>query len=514
MAPIKSTLITLLAAFPSGILARNVLGASCCNGGTCGWTDEKCGAGCTSGPCVEVNWKDIDCSVAEDTESAGNILWDNAQTDFVFEEALNSWLGASGTGLQRVFGGEGTGTSLTFSEYMAKYVGGPANMKCATLVDRNGCDSFLESCASADGPGGYLMLNSFIALNNIIWNWYDQLSRSATDVSLDMSTFSDTFAPIPSEGMGLALILDMITLGYGAIMAPMWKSVFKKLDWFQNADNFATVETLTKDMISAGATITKDATKAGTKLTSQNTLDTRIGAMVETWHESADLLNQHIFSGDPLGLNDNLDLLKQLIMEGKFAGSDLDLLSAEELDGHIKKALYGQLIPYAWQVGSSEVYPFLVATEKPCAETGADHVPSGATHWCITSPDGVEEGFYLMGTFGTSTCVFEDPFTGYKCYDYQSPPGLGELDGTKWGGVTEEDIVVAAYNTWVANGRTNGARPETTDFANEDMLSRLSESDIRAAGLVWFPVCNTAEAHNNWGRKAQSYGQSEHYPCN
>lgn len=87
---------------------------------------------------------------------------------------------------------------------------------------------------------------------------------------------------------------------------------------------------------------------SGMKLTSQNTLDTRAGAMVETWHEAADLLNQHIFSGDPIGLNGNLDLLKHLIIDGKFAGSDLDLLSAEELDGHIKKALYGQLISLVW----------------------------------------------------------------------------------------------------------------------------------------------------------------------
>lgn len=98
------------------------------------------------------------------------------------------------------------------------------------------------------------------------------------------------------------------------------------------------------------------------KLTSQNTLDTRVGAMVETWYEAVDLLNHHIFSGDPIGLNGNLDLLKQLIMDGKFAGSDLDLLSAEELAAHIKKALYGQLIPLVW--GSSTVPSGVVLLRK------------------------------------------------------------------------------------------------------------------------------------------------------
>jgi hypothetical protein len=40
-------------------------------------------------------------------------------------------------------------------------------MKCGTLVDRNGCDGFLEQCSAADGPGGYLLLNSFVGLNNV-----------------------------------------------------------------------------------------------------------------------------------------------------------------------------------------------------------------------------------------------------------------------------------------------------------------------------------------------------------
>ncbi|KAK7403454.1 hypothetical protein QQX98_010775 [Neonectria punicea] len=445
MKPTKSTLIALLAAFTNGIIARNVIGASCIDGpcadGSCcngGWTDEKCGGGCTSGPCVESNWQDIDCAVAEDTESSGNVIWSDSQTNFVFEEALNSWLGASGIGLQRLYGEDGTGTSLTFTEY-------------------------------------------------IIWNWYDQLSRSATAVSLDMSTFSDTFAPIPNEGLGLTLILDMVTLGYAAVAAPMWKSVFKKQDWFNNPDNFATVEGLTKDLISTGSTITKDVTKTGTKLSSQNTLDVRVGAMIETWHAAADSLNQHVFSGDPLGLNDNLDLLKNLIMDGKFAGSDLDLLSAEELDGQIKKAIYGQLIPYAWSVGSSEVYPLAPLTGA--SRTRAKRRAST-----------------LWGTFGSSTCVFEDPFTGYKCYDYQAPPDIDELDGTKWGGVTQDDIVVAAYNKHL--------RPEESDITSDEMISRLSESNMRAAGLVGFSVCSTEEAHNNWGRFAQGYGKSDNYPCN
>jgi hypothetical protein len=54
-----------------------------------------------------------------------------------------------------------------------------------------------------------------------------------------------------------------------------------------------------------------------------------------------------------------------------------------------------------------------------------------------------EQGFYLMGIYGKEHCVWEDPFTSFKCRDFTAPPGIGELDGTKWGGVTQEDLVIA-----------------------------------------------------------------------
>jgi hypothetical protein len=79
--------------------------------------------------------------------------------------------------------------------------------------------------------------------------------------------------------------------------------------------------------------------------------------MIRAWYAATDSLNQHLFSGDPLGLNDNLDLLKKTIADGKFVDASLDLLTAEVIDQQARRAIYGQLIPYAWAAGTSESSP-------------------------------------------------------------------------------------------------------------------------------------------------------------
>ncbi|KAL6351859.1 hypothetical protein LRP88_14669 [Fusarium phalaenopsidis] len=528
MSPFKNRLVYLLAILPSMGVARNVLGpmcldgpcsdGSCCGaGGFCGLTDEFCGAGCTSGPCKEVNWKSHSCDIANDEEKPGANRWREAEAGFAFDEAINKWLDATEDGLERFFGEEKDGTRLDFPGFISAALGGPTGMRCRELVDRNGCDNYSDCENESDGPGANLVLNSFVSLNNVIWNWYDQLGRTAGYVQSSMGDFSKTFAPVPNEGMGLTLILDMISFGYVAIGAPMWKTVFKKMNVIKDGDNFAVVEGLTKDLIGQGVTITKDATRAGTQLTSQNTLEERVGNMIRAWYAATDSLNQHFFSGDPLGLNDNLDLLKKTIADGKFADASLDLLTAEEIDQQARRAIYGQLIPYAWAVGTSESSPFLLRSGKKCSDGGRpDHVPGDAPSWWFSDDNGFDEVFYLLGAQGKDNCVNEDLFTGFKCRDFTRLPGIKELDGFKWGGVTEEDITTAAFNTWwYKNEQTNNPRPdEETDINANDMLSDIIDMEIRAPGLVWLPICGGDEAHSNWENNLNGKGKSAHYPCN
>ncbi|KAH7160512.1 hypothetical protein B0J13DRAFT_644218 [Dactylonectria estremocensis] len=445
---------------------------SCClangNLGVCG-TGAECGVGCVNGPCEPSDWKSISCDVPGNPELSGSERWSSALAQYAFDKSVQSWAKDSGNDIFSEINFR-RDTQLTFSQY------------CGSLVDRNGCDQF-TTCGTTDGPAGYLIINSFVAINNVLWNWYDQIDRSANDIVREVASFGEVFSPIPEEGLGLVLILDMITLGYAAIAAPMWKLVFKKMNLIKDGDNFGTVEGLTKDLTSTGATITKDATRAGTPLNTDNTLEARVGAMVKSWHDAIDQVNTQLFSGS-IGFNNNI-LLADLVSDGKMADASLNLLSAQEIDTQVKRAMYSQLIPYAWQVGVSNINHYI---------------------------DGM--GYYLMGTWGEKNCLDDLNLASWDCRDFEAPPGVGELDGTKWGGVTEEDIVMAAYNTWNTNGRTNINRPEEADIgASSEVLKQIAEVDIRGAGLNWLPVCNPNEAHDNWQKATNGGDRSAHYPC-
>ncbi|KAF7557807.1 hypothetical protein G7Z17_g467 [Cylindrodendrum hubeiense] len=450
---------------------------SCClangNLGVCG-TGVECNVGCVNGPCENSDWKSISCDIPGNPELAGSERWNGAEAQYAYDESVQAWAKDSGNDINSQINFR-RDTQLTFSQYISHHLGGADNMQCGSLVDRNGCDQFLQ-CGSTDGPAGYLIVNSFVAINNILWNWYDQIDRSANDIVREVASFGGVFSPIPEEGLGLVLILDMVTLGYAAIAAPMWKLVFKKMNLIKDGDNFGTVEGLTKDLISTGATITKDATRAGTQLNTDNTLEARVGGMVKAWHDAIDQVNTQLFSGR-IGFNNNI-LLSDLISDGKLVNANLNL--------------------------------FIVVSDKPCVETTIDFVPGGSKQWCI---DGL--GFYLMGTWGEKNCLDDLGLASWDCRDFEVPPGLGELDGTKWGGVTEEDIVMAAYNTWNTNGRVNNNRPEESDTsASSETLKQIAELDIRGAGISWLPVCNPHEAHDNWQNAINGGERSAHFPCN
>ncbi|RMJ09242.1 hypothetical protein CDV36_011126 [Fusarium kuroshium] len=118
---------------------------------------------------------------------------------------------------------------------------------------------------------------------------------------------------------------------------------------------------------------------SGSQLTSLNTPEERMSNMIRASFAATGSLNQHLFSGDPFSPNDNFYLLKKTIADGKFVDASLDLLTAEEIDQQARRAIYGQLIPYAWAVKTSESSPFLLLLGKKCSDGGRpNHVPGDA----------------------------------------------------------------------------------------------------------------------------------------
>ncbi|KAH7136219.1 hypothetical protein EDB81DRAFT_886332 [Dactylonectria macrodidyma] len=107
-------------------------------------------------------------------------------------------------------------------------------------------------------------------------------------------------------------------------------------------------------------------------------------------------------------------------------------------------------------------------------------------------------GYYLMGTWGEKNCLYHLNLAPWDCRDFEAPSSVSEIGGTKWDGMTEEDIVMGTYNTWNTNGYANINRPEESDVgASSEVLKQVAEVDIRGAGLNWLPVCNPNKAHDN-----------------
>jgi len=141
-------------------------------------------------------------------------------------------------------------------------------------------------------------------------------------------------------------------------------------------------------------------------------------------------------------LDDNLTTLSNLVANGQFfAGkgihpplvSPADSLNA--LKSSIKTAYYGYAIPALWSV--SGTYPFVVDAGYSCSgntpngdiDDYMDSSNQSATFACVNG-----NSYYLASATGDSTGDGEgSPFV--------QPPGLSQLDGNGWGGITVQELV-------------------------------------------------------------------------
>lgn len=94
------------------------------------------------------------------------------------------------------------------------------------------------------------------------------------------------------------------------------------------------------------------------------------------------------------------------------------------------------------------------------------------------------------------------------------PPGLKDLDGKKWGGLTKEDLVRSALSAYKANGDKNGWA--AMDVGSDAGIDDIVENGPLAKGVVNIPICSRNEAANNAGWSGPNGQQKDatHYPCN
>lgn len=98
----------------------------------------------------------------------------------------------------------------------------------------------------------------------MIWNFYDSLNKGKTDISVEANKLAEIFAPVAkNDALPLAVIIDIVTLGYVSFAAPFWNSILRKQAFFAaNPNTLGTIKDATNGLVTGSMTLVKDVTAA------------------------------------------------------------------------------------------------------------------------------------------------------------------------------------------------------------------------------------------------------------
>lgn len=217
--------------------------------------------------------------------------------------------------------------------------------------------------------------------------------------------------------------------------------------------------------------------------------------------------------------------------------------SQSEFDSRaaLEKAFYSMLIPQAWRVSKEGVRAVVADTGYFCQDDNpvdTDWVPDDVASGGKVCVD--NKMYYLINTKGPWKVCQTTAKDHEICTEHpvKALPGLGDLDGTNWQGITKEDLVVgyvlmpnplemppqaedmalthfsSAINTWNSNGNKNGGA--MADPSNIDIANQIWEMSTRAPGIVTIPVCPIAEVWDNYkkGASLEEGNGNANFPCN
>ncbi|VUC38121.1 unnamed protein product [Clonostachys rosea] len=440
-----------------------------------------------------VGWKDLDCQNYGATEPLleGVVRWNLLKADQAWEDSVAEWKE------QR----DNKSHTLKFVGTVSRFLDGPELMRCEELSDSNNCFDTLPCDEQAAGPAEFLILNSIRQLNSMLWNMYDSLALAQTNINTNIDTFAKTFAPVKKETFSIFVILDLATLGYAALAAPVWNRWIKNIDWAtRNANDFDTVKDFVNDMTYQGVTLAKDILAASEEaLTAGDELSTRAGAMINALRSSLTNYAATIFSGDDTPIK----FLTKILASGKLVSPELNIESSETLRGLFERSLYALLIPMAWKLSERELNPFIIDSKMSCSvdlsETdltyGIDEDAFKTEVVCDTSTD---RKYILLSS--------EDPGGScsktFGCPAFKALPGSSVLGAKIYGNVSREDIVLGSLATFNKRSGYNvdGQQSYNNKTSLEewvDTIENLADVDIRAPYVFTLPICTLTQARKN-----------------
>ncbi|PYH83224.1 hypothetical protein BO82DRAFT_363423 [Aspergillus uvarum CBS 121591] len=130
--------------------------------------------------------------------------------------------------------------------------------------------------------------------------------------------------------------------------------------------------------------------------------------------------------------------------DGKLLETSFDTPSDSDITAMVEKAIFGLLIPLTWTLSPDTHKAVVVDSQSTCDTSNplSSYISSSvANSGYVCYNNNI---YYLVDVVSLDRYCQSNSQDGQLCRDptVNKLPGIGELDGSSWGGITVEDLVV------------------------------------------------------------------------
>ncbi|KAF6802835.1 Killer toxin subunits alpha/beta 6 [Colletotrichum sojae] len=302
-------------------------------------------------PAEKCDWRKVVCTHPSLVDSGNKTRrWADSCATAAWEEALTGWKYNQSQKINPTF---------TFVHGISNFFNHGDGMDCHLMKDENGCTGRELSCIEDRGqnrPASWMIMNSIIKMDNVLWNMYSAMKYLKTTVALKMDDFDSKFMTPKKDTSHLstAVVLDILTMGFATVMAPAWNKVLKPRFGSSNGW-FDTAKDATNDLVYTGVSLAKDviADEGGAVDDIQSTNDF-VDRTLDRWMDGVKKYADYLFNKNMEGI----ELLGKLMSGGVLDQTNITgVMDESDLVAKYTTALYTILIPTAWKYAPADFNP-------------------------------------------------------------------------------------------------------------------------------------------------------------
>ncbi|KAK2875574.1 hypothetical protein FQN49_001598 [Arthroderma sp. PD_2] len=422
-----------------------------------------------------------------------------------------------------------------FVQSIADTLNGAEKADCGMVLGSN-CGTTKE-CGVFEGNGtgaaAFLIWDSFVEIHKLsnpkprmqMYSDLDTALQRATNslVNPALKDFENKFAPLPPppDNKWLLVLIDLITIGTAGVGGFVFNTYLKTLPTFAaKPTTFENLKETTVLLIGQSTTLAKDLlddpTVGNWTGAKQDEFSNYLGETIHAWTNITSVSLSRLFDGN----DSSIDLLEKIISDGKLIDGKVDdTLYSEaepgpgpEYDAAIAKTIFAFAIPTIW--AAAGMFPFVIDSGYPRGtidplDTYLSVETMHATASCVD-----DQLYHLVSPKGIAREWVPTPPSGgyYKVNKFSAPSGVEFLTkGNHFKGVTLDNLVKGAVNTYNQNGRNGGKVADPDDPGTRD---KLICQDITTPGFIRMPVCSPDTAYKSWlGLNNEPDTTLDHYPC-